>query len=669
VSARAQRRPPSLARLWWTAGVVLGASLCHWPELPIWVPLLLGGCIGWRITAAHSGWRLPGTPLRIVFALLAFAAVLLQYRTINGISAGSALLVVMVALKFLESRNERDQLVLIIISYFLVFAGLLYDRTVFTAAYLLIFVFLTTVGLLQLGRSGPLLPLRATLRLASRLFVPAAPIMVVLFLLFPRLPGPLWGMPGEMTNGSSGLDEELSPGDITELGLSDEVAFRVDFTSRAPAPDRLYWRGPVLSHFDGRRWTRDPGMRRRALDTLEFGGAAVEYRVMLEPHGKRWTFALDMPERWEESHNIFMSSDYQLMVRFAGSIRSRIDYWVVSRTDYVAREPLTEAERVAYTRLPAGSNPRSRTLAASWLAEGAEPREIIRRGLDLFRAEQFFYTLTPPPLGEHTADDFLFSTREGFCEHYASTFAVLMRAAGIPTRIVTGYQGGELNPLGEYFIIRQSDAHAWTEIWLAEEGWVRVDPTAAVAPERIALGFAQSALRDGAGNQGIGELRWLRTTALLWDAFNIYWQAWVLDYGSNTQDRLLDTLGFEDADWKELISLGVLALVALLLGLGVRVAWLYRSEYRRRDPAARCFERFCRKLDREIGPRLPAEGPARYGQRAAAALPARAAAIRGIVDAYLEARYEPDPERKNLDRLGHLVRRYPPVRPRAEADR
>ena len=643
-----------MQRMWWTAGIVVGASLPHWTTLPLWVPLLLACCITWRLSAGILGWRLPNTCVRIALALLAFAAVLIEYHTINGLAAGSALLVVMVALKFLESRNDRDQLVLIIIAYFLVFAGLLSERNPLTAGYVIAFVFLTTVGLLQLGRSGPLLPWRTTLRLASRLLVPAAPIMLVLFLLFPRLPGPLWGMPGTFSSGTSGLDEEMSPGDLTELGLSDDVAFRVEFFGRPPTPQHLYWRGPVLANFNGRTWSRDPGMRRRAYDTLSFTGEPIEYRVMLEAHGKRWTFALDMPEEWDSSKNIFMTSDYQLMVRFSDVIRSRFDYRVRSYSNYTAREPLGTAERNAYLRLPPNNNPRSRALAESWTRSTDDPREIIRQGLALFRQEQFFYTLTPPPLGAHAADDFLFTTREGFCEHYASAFAVLMRAAGIPTRIVTGYQGGELNPVGEYFIIRQSDAHAWTELWLKDEGWVRVDPTAAVAPDRIALGSLESSVRDGAGAQRFGALPWLRDAALVWDALNIYWQTWVLDYGRDGQERLLESLGIEDPDWRTLAAMGSGAMALLLLGLMLHLGRLYRSR-RPNDAPARYFDRFCRIARRRITARAPTESAVAFGQRAAAAAPQLAGDIERIVQTYLEARYEPDPDGSRIRELRRMV--------------
>jgi len=652
----------SADRLMWTAGIIAGASLPHWSTVPAWVPGLLFVCIAWRLCGALWRWPLPKTLLRIALALLAFTAVLAQYQTINGVEAGSALLVVMVALKFLESHTHRDQLVLMIIAYFLVFASLLYDRGLLTLLYLLAFVWFTTVGLLQLGRAGPLLVSEVNMKLAGKLLLQAVPIMIALFLLFPRLPGPLWGIPGANMSGRSGLSDTMSPGDLTELGLSDVVAFRVEFLQRPPGPDRLYWRGPVLSNFNGRTWSsHGPGMRGRMLDTIEFRGEPIDYRVMLEPHGRRWVFALDMPAQWPQDRDIRMESHYQL-VRFPRSIRSRFDYEVTSYPQYQAREPLTDRQKDLYLRLPAGTNPRSQRLARGWRVQDPDPREIIRKALQIFRTEQFFYTLTPPPLGAHAADDFLFQTREGFCEHYSSAFTVLMRAAGIPARVVTGYQGGELNPLGEYFIIRQSDAHAWTEVWLEDEGWVRVDPTAAVAPDRIQFGLSGTRL---AGNRipgnAFARLPGIRQMVLAWDAFNTYWNRWVLGYGPELQHALLRALGISRPHWSKLIVFAVATLALLLGALGAHLAWTYRH-VRKRDPALRYFVRFGKKLTRmNVPPRRPGEGPLDFSRRATLALPHASMDIERIATAYVQARYEPGRDGTRLRRLGELVRGFKPA--------
>jgi transglutaminase-like putative cysteine protease len=658
----ARRDDETPQRLLWTAGIAGAASLPHWPILPIWILGLLCVSVAWRLACAHLGWPMPNMVARIVLALLSFAAVLAQYQTINGIEAGTALLVVMVALKFLESTTARDQLVLVIISYFLLFAATLGDRGPLMLVYLFAVVWLTTVGLLQLGRVGPLLGGRATIRQAGRLLLQALPIMAILFVLFPRLPGPLWGIPGAESRGRSGLSDTMSPGDLTELGLSDDVAFRVDFYGLVPGPDRLYWRGPVLSVFNGRTWSSDgPAMRPGMVDLLELSGEPLDYRVMLEPHDRRWVFALDMPVSWSPDLDIRMENHYQL-VRTRRPIRSLFDYEVRSYPEYRTKEVLNERTRDYYLRLPPEGNPRSRSLAEQWRAESSNDREIIAKALALFRAEPFFYTLTPPPLGANTADDFLFQTREGFCEHYASAFTILMRAAGIPARVVTGYQGGERNPLGEYYIVYQSNAHAWTEVWLDGEGWVRVDPTAAVAPDRISSGLSGRSLADEETRRSaLANWPWLRRAMLAWDAAQTYWDVWVVGYGPELQRALLEALGISRPNWSKLLALAAGTVLLASLTLTMYLSWSFRRR-RHRDRAAAAFDQFCRRIERaRVTPRRAGEGPLDFGRRAASSLPQNAEQIDAITRAYLRARYEPHEGSAALDQLVRLVRSFRPA--------
>lgn len=651
-----------LGRLAWAAGVVVAASLPHWSGLPPWMPVLLVACVTWRLGAAASGWALPVRALRLSLAIVAFFGVLSVYRTFNGVEAGGALLIVMVALKFLEARSQRDQRVLIVIAYFLVFASLLIERGLLTAAYLFALVWITTVGLLQLGRRGPLLPNLTNLRLAGRLLLHAIPLTAVLFVLFPRLPAPLWAVPGSTSSGTTGLDDEMSPGDITELGLSDEVAFRVAFDGRSPNADRLYWRGPVLTHFNGRTWTRAEGMRRVVADTLEHYGEPIDYRVMLEPSVRGWAFALEMPRTWSDERMLRMNSDYQLAVLpFGGPRTGRLDYRVTSHSSYAARERLNERDITMFTRLPDGFNPRARALADSFREDGANSAQIVERALDYLRSQPFFYTLTAPALGRDAVDEFLFDTRAGFCEHYASAFAVLLRFAGVPARVVTGYQGGELNALGNYYIVRQSNAHAWTEVWFADRGWVRVDPITAVAPERVAYGPTRGSLESSvrAGGRSLG---WWRRAGQAWDAAQTYWNAWVIEYGMVAQRDLLERFGVKDLRWAErwavLLGLTVTVTVTSLAVFSLYLAWRSRDRAPR-DPAAMCFARFGRKLARAaVAPRAPHEAPTAYAARAKRALPRAAAEIDAIVAAYLRARYEPDEGGIALAELTHRVRAF-----------
>ncbi|MEO8464260.1 MAG: DUF3488 and transglutaminase-like domain-containing protein [Gammaproteobacteria bacterium] len=665
---RARDLSEDAQRLLWTGAIVVGASLPHWLALAGWTLALLGAAVTWRLAVALYGWPMAPRFVRLPLAFISLCGVIFQFRTLNGSEAGTALLVVMVALKFLESSNQRDQLVLILISYFMMFASVLTERGPLTATYLVVLVWVTTVALLQLGRRGPLLPIRATAVLAGRLLLYSVPLMIVLFVLFPRLPGPLWALPGSTSSGASGLSDTMSPGDITNLGLSDEVAFRAEFLSRAPPAGALYWRGPTLTHFDGRTWSMQQGARRgeRVADSIEYRGEPTRYRVMLEPNGRSWAFALDMPESWSRDRGLRMGSDYQLGT-FFGAKRTRVlDYEVTSYIDYSAREPLTPGEIAAFTSLPEGSSPRARALAATWITDGPSASTVIDRAMGYLRSQPFQYTLTPPALGEQPVDQFLFETREGFCEHYASALTVLLRAAGLPARVVMGYQGGELNSLGSYYIIRESDAHAWTEVWLEDQGWVRVDGVAAVAPERVAIGSGRWSGAARTAVDRVLNLGWLRRAALAWDAVNTRWHAWVVGYGPELQRALLDSFGVRNLKfterWTLLLSLAVIGTVGVLVGLRLYAGWRDR---RRRpiDPAARAFATFTRALVRlNVAPRAPGESPVAYAARAAKASPPAAADIGAIVAAYLRARYEPDPELTALAELRQRVNVFRPQR-------
>jgi transglutaminase-like putative cysteine protease len=667
LALRRSEVPVETKRLVWSAAIVIGTSLPHWPGLTIWIPVLLLTAIAWRFGVTLYGWPAPPRSVLLPVSLGAFCAVVLEFRTLNGIEAGSALLVVMIALKFLESRNQRDQLVLIMISYFLMFASLLSERGPLMVTYIVLLIWLTTVALLQIGRRGEFLPYRATGALSGRLILHALPVMVALFLLFPRLPGGLWAIPGSTSSGATGLSDTMSPGDITELGLSDEIAFRVEFEGAPPRASDLYWRGPSMSNFNGRTWSMMQGTRRgeRVRDTVEYRGAPTTYRVMLEPHGRTWAFALEMPERWTGENAIRMSSDYQLGTFFSDP-RRRLEYTVTSYVDYRAREPLTENERSVFRTLPPDSSPRARALAATWLHDSPSGAVVVERAMAYLRSQPFQYTLTPPALGAQPVDDFLFDTREGFCEHYASALTVLLRAAGLPARVVAGYQGGEFNAMGGYYIVRQSDAHAWTEVWLEDEGWVRVDGVAAVAPERVALGFGGA---NGAAASSLdASLRrgWGYQAEMLWDALDTRWQAWIIGYGPELQRALLNMLGFDNLRrtqrWTVLLGLTIAVTVAVSLALSWYLSW----RQRRRAPidaAAVCFAAFARHLQRLAVPaRAPSEGPSAYAERAAAALPHAAARIRGVRDLYLRARYEPDADGTALAELETEVAAFRAVR-------
>ncbi|MDG4561336.1 MAG: DUF3488 and transglutaminase-like domain-containing protein [Candidatus Competibacter sp.] len=655
--AKAAKPPEELltrpALAWLLAALVLAAAP-HASELPIWLSVLFATVVGWRGFIALRGKSLPPRGLLLLLALLAGAGVLIDYRTLFGRDAGVALMVAMTACKLLETRVLRDGVVLVFLGYLLVMSNLLYSQEIPMVAYLFaaVLVMLAAQALIHRPHAG----LRgvAPLRLAGMMVLQAIPVMLVLFILFPRIPGPLWGLPKDAYKGRTGLSDEMMPGTVSELVRSDTVAFRARFAGATPPPNQRYWRGPVLWRFDGRRWTRHEELPANTPTSFVAEGAAVDYSVILEPSNRRWLFALDLPARLPPRTG--MTASFQLLRD--QPINEVYRYEMQSYPNYRTGE-LTTAERLRGLQLPARGNPRARALAAQWRERMTRPEDRVGAALALFREQAFYYTLTPPLLGADSVDDFLFRTRQGFCEHYASAFVFLMRAAGVPARVVTGYQGGEANDLGGYFIVRQSDAHAWAEVWLAERGWARVDPTAAVAPDRVRDGLYAAVADPGllpflARRGGRGEYEWLRQLALSWDALNNSWNEWVLAYGPDRQKEFLSGLGFGPVDWAEM----TVAMTVTLGGFGLLVIGWRWHRRGTRDPVARAWQRFFARLARRGLARGPHEGPLDFTERVAASRPELAASVREIGRLYAALRYGPTGSPADVRQLQWRVGRF-----------
>jgi len=639
------------ALLWLTVTVTLAAAP-HASEFPVWLTPAFIIIAGWRGFIAFHNRPLPPRWLLLALALLAAAGVLATYKTLLGRDAGVALLTAMTACKLLETRGLRDGVVLVFLGYLLVMSNLLFSQEMPMVAYLLVVVTLMLVSQMLIHRQHAGLTTLAPLRLAGKMVLVAIPVMLVLFILFPRIPGPLWGLPRDAYQGRTGLSAEMEPGTISQLIQSGEVAFRVRFTGPIPPPAQRYWRGPVLWNFDGRRWT--PRDELPSLSPIPFvaEGPAVDYAVLLEPSNRRWLFALDLPASLPPHAG--MTRSFQLLRD--QPVNEVYRYEMRSYPQYRTGE-LTDAEKFAGLRLPSRSNPRARELAEEWRARDPRPEALVATALTLFREQPFAYTLTPPLLGSNSVDEFLFSTRQGFCEHYASAFVFLMRAAGVPARVMTGYQGGERNELGEYLIVRQSDAHAWAEVWLAERGWVRIDPTGAVSPDRVQQGLF-GALPEAEGLPFLarrgGDYQWVRQLALVWDGLNIRWNEWVLAYGTDRQKEFLSGLGFGPVDWREM----TVAMVGMLSGLGVIfLVWRWRSRLHP-DPVARAWQRFCTRLARRGLPRGSHEGPLDFTERAAAQRPDRAETIREIGELYARLRYGASASSAEVRRLQQLTWRF-----------
>lgn len=639
-----------LASLPWTLGALAFSVLPHIQFLPFWVTFIFLACSAWRYQVERKRWRLPPAWLRILLALLCFIGVLTSYESVSGVGPGSSLLAVMAALKLLETRKRRDQFVLLFISVFLVMSSLLREQYLWSLPYLVTGMLFTMTAWLRMSDVRRV-PIWHSVQTSGRLIACSLPLMIAMWIFFPRIATPFWAVPIDTSSATSGLSDRMSPGDISSLSLSNAVAFRVNFDGEIPPPHNRYWRGLVLHRFNGRTWTgNEPSIDRRAKDEIEIEGDAVSYEVRLEPTRQHWLFALDVPYDWERGKRIDMTS-YHLLAR-RQPVDQRMSYRVASYPNYRLANQMSSIRREFYTRIPENTNMKSIALARQMREDAGSTEEYINRVLRKFNTEDFYYTLDPPLLGSNPVDRFLFDTRRGFCEHYASAFAVMMRAANIPARIVLGYQGGEINTMGNYLTVRQADAHAWTEVWLPRRGWYRVDPTAAVAPERIEMG-RYGAMMDGIGaSWGLNApSEWLNRITMAWDAVNAKWNEWILAYGPDNQGRFMEWLGMEEPGWRKMMLTLVTMLVILIAIISTLIMMRYRPPPR--DEAARLY----RKFTKAAGV-MPEKGetPLKLMSRIVAERD-DARLAEEVTAIYLDARYGP-PEPVAIARLQSAVRQF-----------
>ncbi len=670
----AQRLAGTLAAGRPARGFVLSAQQTHWlaallvavevpllPFLPAWVGLFGLLLVGLRLLflrrdrARGEGESRPASPwLLLVAAVVAGVAVRFHFGYFAGRDPCVAFLVVLLGIKFLEARTSRDGALLVCLSGFLTVALFFYSQSLLAGVAVLPALLLIAAALLQLTvpprRAGGLDAWRAVLGTAARMLAQGLPLALLLFVFFPRLTAPLWGLPTDHT-AKTGLSDRMAPGRISELSLSDAVAFRVDFDAAPPPPAARYWRGPVFSVYDGTEWTGTARPRPGRYESAS--QQPVSYTVTLEPHDKQWLFALDFAVAppllasdagadLPSSQVATLTRDQQLLAPAPVTQPLRYRQLSVPRSSFSAGEGRWRAEETATNlQLPrsfARNQPRTAALAAELRAAHPDDTGFVEAVLAHFTAQPFVYTLSPPALGANAVDAFLFDTQRGFCEHYANAFVVLLRAAGIPARVVTGYQGGEMNPRGNYMIVRQSDAHAWAEALIGDR-WQRYDPTAAVSPTRIEMGLG-GALPAGEPVPLLARLdsHWIKTLQLAWDAVNHDWRRLVVGFNHERQRSLWRELEIDNLPgWQ-------IAGVAAAVGagwLGLLLGWLAWRR-RQRDPVRAMWQAFCRRLRRAGVPREPHEGPLDYTTRAARRWPEFAAAFRVIGEAYAELRYGPD---------------------------
>lgn len=636
-----------LASLPWTIAALALSVAPHLPYLPIWVTAAFFGCSAWRYLIERRRRALPSVWLRAPLALACFLGVYATYSTISGVGPGSALLAVMASLKLLETRQRRDQFVLLFISIFLVMSSLLREQYLWSLPYLLIGVLIIMTAWLRMSAT-PSESARQSFATGGRLLLYAAPVAVAMWIFFPRIAVPFWAVPMDTGTGTSGISDSMSPGEISSLSMSNAVAFRVRFDGTVPAPRDLYWRGLVLTVFNGRTWTQsDPFKGPRSFEKVEVRGEPVSYEITLEATRQQWVFALDMPHSWELPRTI-MGPEHQLAR--AIPVDQRIAYKAVSYIDFSTNVDLTEYARSWYLRLPAGSNPRTQSLAQQMRDSAGSDTAFIESVIRKFNEEEYFYTLQPPALGTNSADEFLFETRQGFCEHYASAFAIMMRAAGIPSRVVLGYHGGEMNPMSGHMTVRQSDAHAWNEVWIDKYGWYRVDPTGAVAPDRIDYGVSDAAF-DGVGAAWGFEApsQLMRQVTLALDAANAKWNDWILGYGPENQNKFMEWMGMQDPSWRKLMLTMIAVVAIFVMVVSVLLTLRYRAPAR--DPAAVLYERFARKTGLEP---MTGETAERFAKRVRREKLLPLATIESVTKAYHDARYGPSDD-EALQRLKDAV--------------
>lgn len=546
--------------------VVAWVVVPMYEELPWWCGALSLALMLWRGSLAWLAQPLPSRWWLLALVALCVVATLVSFRTVFGRDAGVTLIVVLLALKTLELRARRDAFVVFFLCFFLMLTRFFYSQSLLSA----VGMFIGLLGLLTAlvnahTITGPA-PLWQSARQAIWMMMLGAPVMLTLFLLFPRI-APLWGLPSQALSAKSGLSASMEVGNVASLALDPSVAFRIRFDGPAPATGQLYFRGPVLSEFDGRQWRAPFGALVLSEGKVETQGSPIGYELTLQPHQQAWLLSLEATVEAPTLAGVRIQRGADLQWLKPAGVQAVTRYRAQAYPNYRYGQNLSDPARARYLAMPAASNPRTRQWARDLIQQAPEPlrrvqepnaaRHWMNTAMGILRDGGYRYTLEPGVFGQHTADEFWFDRKSGFCEHIASSFVVLMRMLGVPARIVTGYQGAEQNPLDDFWTVRQSDAHAWAEVWLADQGWQRVDPTSAVAPQRTSSLQRPAGAAPDVASAILGRISptlvW--QVRLYWDAINNRWNQWVLNYEQANQLELLLRLGVASPSWEDLVVL------------------------------------------------------------------------------------------------------------------
>ena len=623
------------------------------------IPIILFGffCVmlGWRFVCIWKPQYHPST--RLLYILMMVALILLlfshQHTRLLGRDAGTNLFILALGLKLLEIKTERDIYLIIYLAFIVAASLFLYQQSLLMAAYILavccvLFATLVAINSIEIDT-------RVALKTATVIILQAIPMAVIIFVLFPRVEAPRWMIFQEKNKAKIGLSDSMEPGSISDLGTSEELVFRVKFAGAIPPPKLRYWRGPVLAHTDGKRWKQlnTQIFKKITLTLPVYTGTAYQYTLLMEAQEKNWVFALDMPEKF--SSPLALTAYYQLVTQ--DNPHKRTEYQITSYPQYNTGS-LTQVEYQDATQLPGEASDKIKQLVTQLHGFDNKPADYISALLNHFRKEDFHYTLTPPLMEENPIESFLFTTRRGFCSHYASAFVYLMRVAHIPARVVTGYQGGKFNAVGNFLEVQQAHAHAWAEVWMENQGWARVDPTAAIAPERIEQELNLDLLELGGeirfdGNKSGQQENLIKQITELWNSADYQWQRWVVNYDSDNQSDFLSSFGIHD--FKDMMKwlLTLVGLITVLLSV-----ILLRQKQKAIEPVLRLYQRFCAKLKPAGLIRTSQEGAVDFAQRAKTVLPEQAEAIEQITAAFIQLRYGRVSTREDFAKFAKSVAKF-----------
>ena len=627
---------PRISLMWLLIAQTL-VIIPHLLHVPLWLIGVWLGCAAWRVQVFRMRWPFPNAWVKAALMIGSGFAVYLSRGGLVGLDAAVALLITAFILKLLEVRTRRDALVLIFLGFFTVVTSYLFADSLLAALYSLLPVLALLAALVGLQQSGFAREPLAPLKLASKLLAQAIPLMLLLFVLFPRLE-PLWSLPQPKDKGTTGLSSSMTPGDLAELGQSAALAFRARFDGAIPAQSQLYWRALTLPNFDGRSWSVSERFE-ASEPQWQAQGESISYSIIMQPSTQPWLFSLDVGS--SEQEDIRLMSDFRLQRRTP--VNRTYQYQATSWPQALRQPQLNQRQQQEFLQLPRTGNQQTRDWAQRLRGQYLDDDALVSALLRHFNQEPYHYTLKPPLLGRDSVDEFLFSSLRGFCAHYAGAMVFTLRAAGIPARVVAGYQGGEINQAGQFVQVRQFDAHAWVEYWQRGQGWRSVDPTFEVAPERIERGLQEALQDESELFQGdifsplrYQHIAWVNQLRMSWENLNHSWQTKILGYQRDSQQAWLKQW-FGKVDW-QVLGLTLVASAALIIAL--IVLWMFKPWQRQTDPVQRILNHFQRVLRRRGFNRETGEGLRDFYQRIHQQLPeSQQQAVRVFIETYEQQQY------------------------------